>query len=225
MNDLSRSQKPESFFPGRLGTRTELNDLLAQRWSPRAFSPRSVEPEKIVRLFEAARWSPSSMNEQPWRFVVATKDDAPVYDALYAILSEGNRQWADRAPVLVLAVAQSTFSKNGKPNRHFLFDLGQAVANLTVEAVYLNLAVHQMGGFDKESAREFFSLPPEFEPVVVLAVGYGDRPETLPEGLREREESMRSRRPLETLVFTDTWNVPSPHVESDLAPVDQLSLN
>lgn len=225
MNDLLRTQKPEPFVPSRLGTRTELNDLLAQRWSPRAFSPRPVEPEKLVRLFEAARWSPSSMNEQPWRFVVATKNDAPVYNALVATLSEGNRLWADRAPVLVLAVAQSTFSRNGRPNRHSLFDLGQAVANLTVEAVHLNLAVHQMGGFDAESTRKFFSIPQEFEPVVVFAVGYSDRPETLPEGLRQREESSRSRRPLESMVFTDTWNVPSRHVASHVSPVDQLSLN
>lgn len=225
MTKHSRKERPEVFFPGRLGTRTELNDLLTQRWSPRAFSSRSIEPWKLVRLFEAARWSPSSSNEQPWNFVVATKDDSLMYDALLASLSEGNRRWAHRAPVLVLATARSTYSRNGSPNRHSWFDLGQAVANLTVEAVHLDLAVHEMGGFDPEGVRQHLSLPPEVEPVIIFAVGYADRPETLPEDLRQREELQRSRQPLESMVFTNKWGVASRHVESPLLSVDLPSSN
>jgi nitroreductase len=203
----------KSFFPGRLDLRTPINELLSRRWSPRAFSDRPVEPPKLVRLFEAARWSPSSVNDQPWRFVVATKEDAGTYAHLFSLLSESNRRWASRAPVLVLGLTRTTFSRNGRPNRHSFYDLGQAVAFLSVEAEGLGLAVHQMGGFDEERANGLLAIPPDYEPVIILAIGYTDRPESLPDDLRQREMTPRSRQPLESIVFTDAWEKPSRHVD------------
>lgn len=202
------------FFPERLDVRAAITDLLSRRWSPRAFSDRPVEPSKLLGIFEAARWSPSSANEQPWRFFVATKEDTHRYESLLALLTETNRRWAQRAPVLILGVAQSSYSKNGRPYRHSWYDLGQSVANLTVEAEALGLAVHQMGGFDATKAAEFLSIPKEYEPVIAIALGYPDRPEILPEDLRKREEFPRSRQPLEKLVFTEAWGKPSRHINT-----------
>ena len=210
-HDLERQ---DVFFPGRLGVRAALTDLLSRRWSPRSFSARPVEPSKLLSVFEAARWSPSSANEQPWRFFVATKEDTQVYETLLALLVETNQRWAMRAPVLILGVAQSSYSKNGRPYRHSWYDLGQSVANLTVEAEALGLAVHQMGGFDAASAVELLSIPKEYEPVIAIALGYPDRPEILPEDLKKREETPRSRQPLERLVFTEKWGRPSRHIDT-----------
>lgn len=212
MTPLNNVQDKDTFFPGRMDVRVPINDLLSRRWSPRAFSDRAVESSKLIRLFEAARWSPSSMNDQPWRFVVATKGDERTYAHLVSLLSESNRRWASRAPVLVLGLARTTFSRNGRPNRHSIYDLGQAVAFLSVEAEALGLAVHQMGGFDEDRASGLLAIPSDYEPIIMMAIGYTDRPESLPEDLRQREVTPRSRQPLESFVFTDAWEQPSRHV-------------
>ncbi|MBI3947061.1 MAG: nitroreductase family protein [Armatimonadetes bacterium] len=172
-----------------------IHDLLRRRWSPRAFSQRPVPSEALQSILEAARWAPSAMNEQPWRFVVATREDPEAFEALLGCLVDGNRVWACRAPVLVLAAVKMDFERNGRPNRHAWYDVGQAVAHLAIQATDLGLFVHQMGGFDREKARVAFALPDGCEPVAVVALGYGDDPETLPESLREREVAPRGRRP------------------------------
>lgn len=226
MTTQSESDITGTFVPQRLDTRAPLNELLSRRWSPRAFSEREIEPSKILTLFEAARWSPSSANEQPWRFVAATKEDSRVYNALCESLMEGNRRWVQRAPLLVLGVAQSSYLRSGKAYRHAWYDLGQSVAHLTVEASALGLAVHQMGGFDTAKVRELLSIPEGYEPVIVFAVGYAERPETLPDDLRRREEGPRSRKPLETMVFTEEWGKPSRLVDAQQALIsDPLSKN
>ena len=193
-------------------TRVPIDNLLQRRRSPRAFSEQPVEPEKLVSLFEAARWSPSSANEQPWNFIAATKDDHEINSRLFECLSERNRQWAHRAPVLILAVAKLHYDRTGAPNRHAWYDVGQSVAHLTVQATALGLSVHQMGGFNTEKAGELFVIPDGFEPVVMLAAGYADATDVLPDDLRQREEAPRTRKPLETLVFTDAWGKPSRHI-------------
>lgn len=193
-------------------TRVPIDNLLQRRRSPRAFSEQPVEPEKLVSLFEAARWSPSSANEQPWNFIVATKDDHEINSRLFECLSERNRQWAHRAPVLVLVVARLHYGTTGTPNKHAWYDVGQSVAHLTVQATALGLSVHQMGGFNTEKARELFSIPDGFAPVIILAIGYADTPDALPHDLREREEAPRTRKPLESFVFTDVWGKPSRHI-------------
>jgi nitroreductase len=200
------------FIPERLDARAPLHELLSHRRSPRAFSERAIEPSKIVSLFEAARWSPSSANEQPWNFMAATKDDTRVYNVVAESLMEGNRRWALHAPLLVVGIAQSTYLKAGKPYRHAWYDLGQSIANMTVQATSQGLSVHQMGGFDASQLRTGLSIPEGYDVVVVLAIGYAERPETLPDDLRSREEAPRMRKPLEAFVFTDAWGEPSHHV-------------
>ena len=195
--------------PVRLDPQAPIHELIANRRSPRAFSEQPIESAKLLSLFEAARWSPSSANEQPWRFIVATKDDSRIFSALVDSLMEGNRRWAERAPVLVLALAQSTYSKTGTAYRHSWYDLGQSVAHLSVQATALGLAVHQMGGFDAEKARQTLSIPEGFEPAVMAVIGYADSPEVLPEDLRKRETAPRQRKPLEELVFEKNWGEPA----------------
>src|SRR5437660_6858724 len=149
-----------------------IEEILRQRWSPRAFSDRNVEAKKLLSLFEAARWAPSSFNEQPWSFIVATKDNPSEHAQLLNCLMEKNQQWARLAPVLMLSIAKLNFEKTGKPNRHAFHDVGMAVGSLLVEATALGLFVHQMAGFSVEKARAVFSVPAGFEPVAAIAVGY-----------------------------------------------------
>ena len=182
-----------------------IHELLRRRWSPRAFSDRPVERDKLLSILEAARWAPSSNNEQPWHFFVATKDAPDEYARLLSCLVERNQSWARAAPVLMLSVASTVFSRNGKPNRHALHDVGQAVANLTTQATALDLYVHQMAGFDAEAARQTFSLPATTEPVAALALGYLGDAATLPEDLRQREVVLSARKPISDFVFTGSW--------------------
>jgi nitroreductase len=185
-----------------------IHELLAHRWSPRAFSDRPVDRATVRSLLEAARWAPSSMNEQPWRFVVATREDREAFDRLAACLSSGNRQWAPRAALLVAVVAAETFRRNGRPNRHAWHDVGQAIALLTVEASARGLSVHQMGGIDRESLREAIGIPDGFSPITVVAIGYPGAPEDLPEDLAERERAERKRLPQSEFAFSGAWNRP-----------------
>jgi nitroreductase len=225
MTFQTENSRTDVGVPVRVNIQAPLHELLANRRSPRAFAERPIESDKLVSLFEAARWSPSSANEQPWRFIVATKDDSRVFSSIVESLMEGNRRWAERAPMLVLALAQSTYSKSGKAYQHSWYDLGQSVALLSVEATALGLAVHQMGGFDADKARQLLSIPEGFEPVVVFAVGYSDQPATLPDDLRERELAPRARKQLQDFVFTEEWGKPSSHIQTQNSLLAQPSSN
>ena len=182
-----------------------IHDLLRRRWSPRAFADRPVEREKLLSVLEAARWAPSSNNEQPWHYLVATREEPEEFGRLLACLVEKNQSWAKHAPVLMLSVASTVFTRNGKPNRHALHDTGQAVAGLTVQATALGLYVHQMAGLSGEKARETYRLPENVEPVAAFALGYLGDPSTLPPDLREREAVLSSRKPVGEFVFTGAW--------------------
>jgi|HubBroStandDraft_1064217.scaffolds.fasta_scaffold00664_14 nitroreductase len=182
-----------------------VHPLLRERRSFRAFSSRVVEPETLGSLLEAARWAPSCANEQPWSFIVAVKQDKSDFERLLSCLIEFNFQWAQHAPVLILSIARMTFQSNGRPNRHAFHDVGQAIASLTVQATASGLVVHQMAGFDVEKARYEFSIPPDHEPVAVVAVGYPGNSESLPDKLRERELAPRQRKPLADFVFEGGW--------------------
>ena len=212
-------------LPVRLDPQAPIHELIANRRSPRAFSEQPIESAELLSLFEAARWSPSSSNDQPWRFIVATKDDSRIFSALVESLMEGNRRWAERAPVLVLALAQSTYSKTGTAYRHSWYDLGQSVAHLSVQATALGLAVHQMGGFDADKARQLLSIPEGFQPVIVFAVGYPSQPSTLPADLRKREQAPRSRKLLQDFVHTEEWGKPSSHIQSQNSLLTEPSTN
>jgi nitroreductase len=182
-----------------------IHPLIADRRSPLAFASTSVEPETLASLMEAARWAPSCRNEQPWSFIVATKENKSDFDRLLGCLVEFNVQWAQNAPVLLLSVAKLTFESTGQPNRHAFHDVGQAIANLTFQATVSGLLVHQMAGFDVEKARREFSIPQDYEPVATAAIGYPGNSADLPEKLREREASPRKRKPLADFVFEGGW--------------------
>lgn len=190
-----------------------IDDLIKRRWSPRAFSTQAIEPEKLRSLLEAARWAASCFNAQPWSFIVAAKENEAEFKRLLDCLVESNARWAVHAPLLMLSVARLNFEYNGKPNRHAFHDVGQAVANLAVQATALGLVVHQMAGFDVAKSREQFNIPEGFEPVAAIAVGYPGDPESLPEELREKELAPRTRRTLDSFVFTGDWEKTSPLVK------------
>jgi len=186
-------------------TNYPIEEILTRRWSPRAFSGRMVEPEKLRRLWEAARWAPSSFNEQPWHFIVATRENPEEYERLLNCLSERNQQWARRAPVLMVSVTELNFARTGKPNRHAFHDVGLAMGNLLVEATALGLFVHQMAGFSPDKVRELFAVPDGFEPVAGIALGYGTTADEAPEGFKEQELAPRSRKPIDSFVFEGSW--------------------
>jgi nitroreductase len=185
-----------------------VHELIAKRYSGRAFSSRPVDAATLKSLFEAARWAASCSNEQPWSFIV-TEKGKPGYDRLLSCLVEFNVEWAKHAPVLILSIARLDFASTGKPNRHALHDVGQAAANLALQATSLGLVAHQMAGFDAQKARTEFLIPEGYEPAAVIAVGYPGDPAALSEKLRSRELAPRRRKPLSAFVFSGTWDGPS----------------
>ena len=189
-----------------------IEPLLTRRWSPRAFADRSVEPEKLLRLWEAARWAASCSNQQPWYFIVATREDEAEYARLLSCLRENNQQWASHAPVLMVSVAKLAFDMNSQPNRYAFHDVGLAVANLIVQATALGLFVHQMAGFYPDKVRELYGVPDGFEPVAGIVLGYPGDPAILSEELQQRELAPRARNPLATFVFQGTWGQTAPLV-------------
>lgn len=193
-------------------TDAPVHELIKNRWSPRAFSEQPVQPGVLRSLFEAARWAPSSNNEQPWAYLVATKDDAGNFAKMLGVLVEANVSWAKNAPVLALSVAHLKANRDGKPNRVALHDVGSATAQLTLEANTRGLLVHQMAGFDAEKARQTFAIPPDWEPVAAIAIGYPGNPESLPDKLRERELAPRTRKPAGEFVMTGSWGHTAPFV-------------
>jgi nitroreductase len=182
-----------------------VHDLIRRRWSPRAFADRPVEADKLRRVFEAARWAPSSYNAQPWSYLVATKDDPTDYERMLGCLVECNPRWARSAPVLAVSVTASAFAHNNKPNRHAFYDVGAATAFLTLEATALGLFVHQMAGFSPDLVRERYDLPATVEPVAAFALGYAGDAATLPDGLREKEHQPGQRKPIAEFVFCGGW--------------------
>jgi nitroreductase len=173
-----------------------------QRWSPRAFADRAVEPEKLVKAFEAARWAASSFNEQPWRYLVGLRSDS-TYRKIFESLSAFNHGWAGSAPVLILGAANTRFSHNGSENGSAVYDLGAASSYLTLEAAALGLATHQMAGYNREAARAAFGIPEEYALGAVIALGYQGDPATIShEQMLAQEVAPRERRPLKDFVFS-----------------------
>src|SRR5262245_61336378 len=165
-----------------------VHELITKRWSPYAFADRPVSDADLRSLFEAARWAPSSYNEQPWRYLVATKADAAEFSRLLACLIEANQVWAKHVPVLAIGCTRLRFERNGKPNASALHDLGLASAMLCVEATARGLAVHQMIGIHPDTVRETYGVPDDVQPLTGLAIGYlGADPSGLPDALRQRD--------------------------------------
>lgn len=177
-----------------------IHDLLQKRWSPRAFSDESIDQDLLNQLFEAARWAPSSYNEQPWHFVVARKEDEEAFEKLSKVMNDFNQSWGKEAPVLALGLAKTSFDRDSRPNPHAGHDLGQAIAHLTFEATRHGLYVHQMAGIVPEKARELYDIPDDYQPMTMFAIGYKGQPESLGDKLQEQETSSRSRKPLDEVV-------------------------
>lgn len=187
-----------------------INDLLRQRWSPLAFADKLVEPEKLRSVLEAARWAASSYNEQPWSFIIATKENPAEFERLLGCLAEGNQEWAKNAPVLMISVAKLYFEKNGVQNRHAFHDVGAAVADLSLQATECGLFLHQMAGFDVPLTRQTYNIPDGYEPVTAIALGYLGDAQTLSARLQQRELAPRQRKPLDNFVFSGSWHQTSP---------------
>lgn len=179
-----------------------IEDSLARRWSPCSFRDESLTRDQVGSLFEAARWSASSFNDQPWRFIYALRAENPAdFACILSTLMEGNQMWAGQASLLAVVCASMTSSRTGKENSKAVYDTGQAVANLCTQATAMGLHVHQMGGFSAERARAELQVPEDWQPVVALAVGHRGAPEDLDPQLQQREFSTRERLPLGRIVF------------------------
>lgn len=179
-----------------------ISELIAKRWSARAFSTRPVEKSKLLSVLEAARWAPSSRNEQPWRYIVFTNDNPEMLQKAQSVLKEIN-DYAKRAPILICAITKKTYSENGSPNRLHFHDLGAANENMFLEAFNQSLIMHEMGGFDVEKAREIFNVPEDYEVGIMIAIGYQDTYHVLPDRLREKAFAPRVRKPLSEIVFIE----------------------
>ncbi len=186
-----------------------IHEIMVRRWSPRAFAPRPLPREQILILLEAARWAASSFNQQPWHFLVATRDDEARFAQMLECLVPGNQVWARDASLLILTVTKGTFDHNGKPNSCAVHDIGLTACQLVLQATALGLATHQMAGIEADKIREVYGVPEGFDPVTGIAVGYPGDPDTLPDDLREMELAPRTRRPFAEFVFADGWGNPA----------------
>jgi nitroreductase len=186
-----------------------VHELIASRWSPYSFANRSVSDEDLRSIFEAARWAPSSYNEQPWSYLVAKKEQADEFGRLLSCLVEANQKWAKSASVLALGISRLNFARNNEPNRAAIHDLGLAAGNLVLEATARGLAVHQMIGILPNKVRELYSVPEGYEPMTAIAMGYAGDPINLPEELLARDAARRPRKPLKEFVFGGKWGVTS----------------
>lgn len=184
-------------------TSVKINPLLARRWSPRAFLDEQISDELILKMLEAARWAPSASNIQPWQFFVGKKTDGS-YQKIFETLVEFNQMWAKFASVLILICGNKT-GKGGAANETFQYDVGQAVAHLSIQAMSENIYVHQMSGFSKDKAKELFQLPDQIEPLSVVAMGYLGNPDILHSRMQVSEKAGRERKSLNDFVFQNKF--------------------
>ena len=182
----------------------EIHPFLKQRWSPRAFEDKAIEVDKIQRILEAARWSPSASNEQPWFFIVGQKDD-PTYQKIFDSLVEFNQLWAKFAPVLILSIGKMISNKTGEKHPIFKYDVGQSIAYLTFQAIQEGLYVHQMTGFDTKKAGELFEIPENYTAISVMAIGYIGDVAMLHPRMQKIELAERERKDLKEFIFIEKF--------------------
>jgi len=190
-------------------TEAPIVNTLAVRWSPVAFSDNPVSSRDLKSMFEAARWAPSSYNEQPWRYIVGVKGEGTTHARILECLAEGNQGWAKNAPVLAVGVVMRNFSATGKPNKAAEHDLGLASANLVIEATVRGLHVHQMIGLDPDALREVFSIPDDADAFTGLAIGHLDASQNADPAHRARDSKPRSRIGQNEFVFSETFGEPA----------------
>jgi len=218
-----------SHHPKVAATDHDVLDVIRRRWSPRAFdASRPLTRDEQHQLFEAARWAPSSGNEQPWQFLVADRFEHPdAFAKLLSALSETNQTWAKSAPVLVLVSAHPEEAASRKPNPYAWYDTGQAVSMLTVQATSMGIGLRQMAGFNRERAREVCCVEAPFEPVVLIAIGHIGDAESLPlERHRQHETQPRARRKISEFVkwmtviaiFAGSWGITAPYASPAVVP-------
>jgi nitroreductase len=191
-------------------TQTPIHDIIAHRWSPRAYdATKSVSQAQIIALLEAARWAPSCFGDQPWRFIVWNKStDESAWQRAFDCIVPNNQTWVKNAPVLILVCADTLFNHNQTPNRWAQYDTGAAAVSLCLQATSMGLATHQMGGFNSDKACEVFAIPAQYIPMAMLSVGYEGDANSLPDELKQRELASRSRRELGELFFNGAWAKP-----------------
>jgi len=182
----------------------EIFALLKQRYSPRTFREEKIKKGQLNQLFEAARWSASSNNLQPWRFIYAEKG-SEAFEKIVDCLSDFNKKWAPEAPLLMLAIYKET-TDEGKENFHALHDLGLCLGSMSVQAQYLDIGLHHMAGVDWKKAEKEFNVPDGYHVSSAIAVGYyGGQLDKLPKKLQESEQADRQRIPQEDFVFKEVW--------------------
>ena len=174
---------------------------IVNRKSVLAFDTKSVSLEQLNSLFEAARWAPSSYNEQPWKFFYASKDDNESFTKIINCLAPPNKEWAKNASVLIISTAKKELTLNGKLNSYAMHDVGLATANLLLQAQAMGLASHPMGGFSKDKARDVLNLSNDYDPVAAIAIGYHGDYELLSEDNKKREGMPRQRKPIDEVAM------------------------
>ena len=184
-------------------------EIIQERWSPYSFSSTPVEEFKLKAMFEAAGYAPSCNNEQPWMFVYSTQKEGKIFDDYLGFLVDSNRVWAKDAYALVISMARTKFSYNNKPNRHAFHDTGMAVSNLLIQALAMDIYVHQMAGYSVDKVKDYFKLNDDIEPVAMMAVGYmGDGVSLSPE-LLKRDEKRRPRKSANEFTFKNSLSDPA----------------
>jgi nitroreductase len=176
-----------------------INPLILNRWSPRAMTGEDLDNEEIMSLFEAARWAPSSYNNQPWRFIYAKKNTEH-WERMFSLLAEGNKSWAKNSALLVVVISRKNFEFNEKPARTHQFDAGSAWENLALEAFSRGLVAHGMQGFNYDKARIDLIIPDDFEVMAMIAIGKKGSRESLPPELQEKEK-LTDRKPLKDIIM------------------------
>lgn len=151
-------------------TEYEIDSIFIQRWSPRKFSGEELSDSELMSLFEAARWAPSSYNDQPWRFIYAKKNTAH-WDKLFGLMGEFNQEWAKDASVLIVVLSHDNYEQNDKPNNTASFTVGAAMQNLLLEATKRNIATHPIGGFDSDKAVLDLKIPQGYSVCAMIVVG------------------------------------------------------
>jgi nitroreductase len=179
-------------------------EIIQERWSPYSFSSNPVEEYKLKAMMEAAGYAPSCNNEQPWMFVFTTRNNRVVFDDYLGFMADGNRVWAQHAFAIIISMARTKFIYNGKPNRFAMHDTGMAVTNLLLQALAMDVYVHQMAGFSVEKVKEYFNLNDEIEPVAMMAVGYLGDGTSLSGELLKRDETRRPRKSVNEFTFENS---------------------
>ena len=202
MSDSNGEKTSTTIITKTAITNYPINELIAKRWSARAFSTRPIEISKLLSILEAARWAPSSRNEQPWRYIVFTNNNPEKLKKAQSVLKDIN-DYAKRAPILICAITKKTYSDNRNYNRLHFHDLGAANENMFLEAFNQGLIMHEMGGFDVQKAREMFNIPEDYEVGIMIAIGYQDKYDILPESLRQKVSIPRQRKSLSEIAFLE----------------------